>query len=1384
MVSLNEASPEQIAAFIKKYEDKSIQSPAISDSPIPSGTEEELGFMGQGAAIEEDTDSWFYKNILKPISEGYTTKTEAEAKAGKLLGRVASETAQLPITLGEGILTVTENQETINAIEKSNIGKAYASAIEAITPENLTQDEQIAANLISYLTAVGLGRKLFKEGVEVIINKFGKNKGRKLAIEMNKQLGGKPLGITHIIQQTVPKVAGTIGATTAFTTMDIQHRKEDEQIIENLKALGDKNWPETTQWISENLGIGELIEKLNIKPEDADDTALLKQYADSLLVQTGFVVPLYVLALAAKGGVGFTRLLKSKKNQKEAVNQAIKDGGANIPPPSKDKVVTSSTLEVSPTGEVKKRWWITEKIGNLNTSLGRELTSSRSMPPELVNISIKRTNAEKEFNLLIKADLKKIKKIQKKNNISNEDFKLYINQGQNNNLPEVFTKEVNAINAKIAANESRIFDMLGITKKGGKIGVRTDGQKFYYTRQFEAVFNPSWYKKVKKGLEELKIKGHNDNDFLKMLWEAKNYFRSQGVPEKEIEGTIRLLVQNMRNQDKDLMNNIFGTTPKFGELTALQTKVLKERQLKEPKIRALLGEITEPTKKLESTLVAQNKLLSELNWLREIHEYGLANIGKDIKLRGLFPFLPSARSTFQIGKGTDSRTIDLYELETIAKKTIGMFGDTPSTSKFLNNMYTSNTMGKYINDGLNLYSPQYAGGNAVRDTIAKISSLAQAKETLTDPFAYVLNTSGAINALVGNGHAFNPKNYLRAGSEAKTMIQQILKNDPKSVEKLGMLKRLGVIDQDVTGEMMAANAKLYGNDIRKLGMRTFSKTMEKLGRAYGQPDMYSKLIAFESEAASLRWIYPKKTWNGTTKEYDTFINERAAEIVRKTMPTYGVSVPIARRLARYPYLGNYVLFPTEIVRTTKGILFQGSRDLKEGIWKGNFRQAAVGVRRLAGLGATTYGVDQIFGINNDSKGINDNHKKAMQLLAAEWGKGSKNWYVESFVKDLTIRDKITKASIRKQFPKKNWENIRKQFNKKKDGYEKFIKERYTFQRDNVKPYLRTRTVNSMSADAIDYLKSTHKLVTAKLFGDDEMSEQEIENSAASALKAAITPYTTPKFLAAALVNAYTGVDSQTRRRLYDEATGASFKDNLLNFASIVGGGFKGGFWKATLDYINATNAEKLLGEGNAMRASGWPVNPEDIKLWAMVGALPRTRNIEKEIGYNLAGNMLEIDNLNKNFKKELREIKYSLKTDEDVNNIVNIYTNLQDRKFKAMQQLSEKVNIFKDIDYIERTRSGDKERKLGKKGVLAAVTQNFSRQIKPELQHKIIENIVTNADSGIFYPNPEHFKSYDGIHFIKYLQNKGFDKSQSLKIFKLINNTYRKLLKTPLFKKE
>ena len=1383
-------TPEESAAIVKAFESKStvVSEDQEIDAEDMSGA---TGFEEDPLALKRATNDLTPFQQFGDFVSGVTSKENLEKaflrsaeseriiaeKAGRIALSAVVGITQSPLELVEIVGNVVA-PERVAKIKESDLGQAYGNIIEAIDPLAIQEEqvdeavstdpigfkleaaeakrkqeelegEKIAANILQFVGGTAGATKLGKEFFELLVNKVGKNKSQKIARELEKQLdklSGKTTASDKIIK------GGTLAAATVGSiAIGVELTDSDEMRIANQIADNPEIFNDS--WF-ESIGpeIIEIAERYAVSPSDTEAEAQLKDFA----VETAIALPLIALApliiFSAKYGAKGASLASkpvikaaSQIVKSEPVTKTAKVIGENLQKVT-DPIKTGGKIVIQSTGIDTPIKAVTEQVAKINTGAGRFLRSDAALPKGIARPATERKTSVSAAEFETKVLLKDLKELQKREGVSDDAFEAWFNSGKGD-VTENFRTEFAKIKTLLDGNERKINEGLGLTDEA-QIGIRSDGQDFYVTRTFKANTDPKYLAEV---IDAIKGKGQRIVSYLpgrgqvptkliQAVENAKKEFRKSGfTDEAEIEKQLLMMVQNVgRKDDTNIVANLFSGSSLDSALAGNSAKVLRQRKDLSKPIIELLGKETNPYINLQTTLVNQNKVLSELKYFKDVERFVLQNLDKKIKLPGLFPMLPSRKVIAEGPEGVAFRSSpdNLAKLEKLTAESLGKFGG--NNPKILEDIFSSDVFASMIRDGLDAFNPLKNG--YVMQQFSKFSSLIQAKETLFDFPAYVLNTQGMVSSLVGNGQFFNPKNYKRAVTEMETLFQQMKLDSPEAIEKLAMLKRLGVIDQDVTGAMIEANAKAFKSVLGSADDSAYANIMQKFGRAYGQPDLYGKLVAFEAESAALRKAFPMdKLKYRTRKDYDKFINEEASQIVRDTMPTYGVASPAAREFARIPVIGNYVLFPSELFRTTKNMFKYGAKDVIQGTANGNARQVATGFRRLAGLSTVMVGYDTAINLNNRLQGVNDIVEKAYGMSGADWQKGSRTLFVEPPVKDETAIEKLTLDSVREQFPKEEWNSI-----KSEQGYagtySQFIKETLEKQRNNFQPYIKARTLNSSTFGMYDAIQSPFRLSMAKLVGSGTISDEEIENAWASAAGVLTGAYTSPKALAEAAISVITGRDRKTGKSIYDEAVGATTYDRLMNTLdkdSVFVKTILGGTGKVIRDYITIENAEEVLGAGNALRSSGFPVTMEDLRTKVLTGSGSSTDNLNKRFGFDLFQKLKPIAATKINFQNKLKRLDYKLQTPEDANAIVQEYKDLQRRKREGMRDFKKRVDVYKKVPYTRIYRDKDgkvqqSEKLLGVDGVLSAATDKF--WFKPD--ETLLITAVQEAANGVNSEDP------------------------------------------------
>ena len=1353
-----ETTEQLLERFRKEAEQRAAGIP-VSPTEQEDKEEEDEGFVDSVQNFFTEDIPNFLRMSADAQLQANKVQAEAAGLAAPIVARAALETAKTPVNIAAMVGDIT-SPRTMDEIRQSEVGKFYADVIEKVTPEfkeEVKEESEIAAEVLSYMGGWKVGQKIFSELGEVLINKFGKTKGQKIAIQMERQIaeGGKTK--VDKVVDNIGRVGGTLGsfgsemsrqrdtdvatelAQLSDSTEEVRAVLEQYSLKEALEYLTPdivQNQiadfllePDKQQDIANALKLinagppAELIinlaEKLKRDPNDTESQAALKRYAQELgFALTGgtiFAIPFVgyfaarFLKDAGKGTVKGVKFLNKKQKElrnvateltTESAEELGRIGRRIAPLPAPEQAPLGSKLRDKIPAVIQDNV-VTKKIAKWNTAVGEIASSRAALPKTLYNNAVERKNATDSIMTEVNFELKQLRELQTKYDISDEAFEKAFNTGKFQDLPEEFVTKLNQVTEQINVNERLLNRSLGL-KGDSRLGLRAAGQDFFVVRSYLAS-NPEYVAKIRRGLnDKLKPKDLKDDPYgtntMEFIDNARNMLRKKGVPADEIDAQIDMIVTNLlpNQTNKNLIERVVGIGKDLvGSVQQQTTKSLAKRKDLEGDVLNLLGQVKNPYKNLENTLFAQNKILSEIRYLKSIEKLARENVDGDVRLPGFFPLLPSQRAKITApdpsvktstgkkgvtGTGNETR----IDLDTIAKDAIGRFGG--DSGAILKDLVSTPEFARIVSRGVDLYNPT-SNGSFMRG-LSKAASVTQAKETLFDPQAYVLNTSGAIQSLLLNGHAFNPKNYTQAIREVKTLANKLDAKDPEAVATNAMLKRLGVIDQDLIGAQITANAEIVGSQIAGKGAKTFEKVMGKFGSAYGTPDTFSKLVAFQAEKRSAMAIYPRKKLVGAGKkfknnaEYEEFINKEAARVVRDTVPTYGSSPRLARAIAQTPLIGNYVLFPTELARTYKNALIESGRDIAQGAATLNAAQVSRGLRRSAGIYTMGVGLPAAYDQLDDMFSWDDSTHRAFNSTGAPYQRGGRHIPLEGLVLDETAGDSITRDQVKKQFPKETFENIKEEFNLPPNfSYDRFITERLKEQKRNFRPFIQTRTMHSSSFEFMDQLNSIGRLGFARAFGDDRMTSEMIDGAVGSMLNTALNSYISPKALVDRVLSAFIGVDIKTGRPLYDEAVGATTKDKILDFASILLESGQGGAFKIVEEYLEGKDAEKLMGEAIATNRFGNPYNTDDLLTWVATGGRTRTHNVNQRFGYSIYRDASAINKLKDNFNNFIKQQDPSVKNVNDVNEIVDKYREFQERKRIGLQNLYEKMKGFTGIPY-------------------------------------------------------------------------------------------------------
>jgi len=1310
--------------------------------------------------------------LEKKVQEGTATGSELRAYS-TVLQSEASVRPQVIAKVGVDAATAIPDigmmiadgvaPETAQTIRNTKTYQTVSSIVDAVTPE-LTDEEEIAAELLGLMTVAGLGKKVAKEGVEIglrklkgkqdnlvdaltekfgdqgqaiadnLTNKYGREKAERLAVHMT----GKPLKTPKVSKadKVIAEVAGTAGGGLAAGAYDLTLRDEDDifltelidasaELSEAKRELTDANVSieelekldqfllNAGDWVYMNVPdeVLDAADALEINPNDSRSLKVKKQFLDAAaLGGTGAAVGGAIIApfVAAKllfrfGRKGINKKIQNIRKQIDEKKKSIQEVVEEVPAPTKTAEVKETVIEEtpSPTGgtKPKQRNIVTESIAKINTGLGRAFRSNAALPEPIFKSFLEYTNADKAASLEIKKVIKDLKRVQAKTGDTDEDIALYLNEGIVENLSSATIRQLDETMGVIRNQENKLNDYLNLSGDN-KLGIGFQNGDVYLTRTFEAAADPSWFAAVEKGLKgKLRMPRKRNADIMGRIERAREYFNTGpgAIPKVagesaeqragRVDALIERVVANVSKVDRPVLESIFDSASEVQGMPRTISRSLKARKNIDQPVLDLLGEVKDPYRQLQTTLLTQRQLLSSFKYLNDIAEFAAEAGDKTVNLGGMFKFLPTRTTGF--GEALGQRA-DLGE---IADEMIGRFG---GGTDILQNVFTTPAMAKYIKNGTELVGNNTYGSMLGR-TLSRISGFGQATQTVLDVPAYVLNAWGAIQGLGTNGYLVNVRFLPSAIKQAKTFSEQVRAKDAKAIEELSKLKRQGVIDSDVTGEMLYRNSNFAGNNPMSLFGKMYGKAMEKAGRAYGAGDTYAKLIAHRIERQSLAKAFPEKSADE--------IFDMASDVVRDVMPSYTTSAPAARALSRLPF-GTYAMYPTEVVRTYGNILRIGAKDVTEGLVNKNGRQLARGLQRLGSLGAVNYGMYDYITANNSANGITEDTQLAIDLLSPDYAMAPTKFFTQPFRVDPETGN---------------------------------IMGRYT---------------SSAQFDAYDFIKTPVAKLTATLLSNGNAPQSAIDEIVGSLAQNILSPYTNPKFVTEAAINILSGVD-ENGRPIYDQAVGATFGDKVLAVLEEAGGALEPGTSQVIRKYIQSLTSEEIRDIGQS--ASGFPLSSKDIETWMKTGVRPNTMNLDKAVGFDISKDIKTINATKDNFLNFVRQIPDQQYTPEIEEQILNEYRNLQNRKRDGFKALSDKLGVISKIQYQDKQ---DKTKTYGLQGIVKAATDKGFYNLKEEIP--LARATINNADKGVFRPDDV----VSDKRFMQLLRNKDYPISLIQKIQK------------------
>jgi len=452
----------------------------------------------------------------------------------------------------------------------------------------------------------------------------------------------------------------------------------------------------------------------------------------------------------------------------------------------------------------------------------------------------------------------------------------------------------------------------------------------YLTRSYEKFDNPKYNVEL--------VRKRNPAAYV----EAENFVRTQmksanpNTTEAEVQGKIKELVEGGMDKPFESLIQSAGIGKKLG--------ITKARQDIPEQIRFLMGEYNDPIINYARSASKMINLLQSQEQLNKLKEFGVAN--------KLFFERPTGNAATQIAAdGSDTRSP-------------------------LNGLYAE----KDLVDALENFEMFHKGG-AVFQLYSMANAWVKWGKTVGSVQAQFRNPISNVLIEVVNGN-FNFGGNLKP---IKTILADfgVPKMDTKEGRAyLTRAAQLGVYDNTVLNEFtqMLKDAQQYkGSTIDYAEMlagksaNVLKKGVGALNKTYRAGDNLFKLMAWENETKQLM------DGRGLSRLEAEVI---AAERVKNTRPTYSRVPRIIKAFRLQPLIGNFVSWPSEMLRILPNTLRYAVEDMKTpGMRK-------YGLQRLIGMLVGTSAVYGLIELAKWATGFNDRKADALRRFVAPYQKNA------------------------------------------------------------------------------------------------------------------------------------------------------------------------------------------------------------------------------------------------------------------------------------------------------------------------------------------------------------------------------------------------------------
>jgi hypothetical protein len=374
------------------------------------------------------------------------------------------------------------------------------------------------------------------------------------------------------------------------------------------------------------------------------------------------------------------------------------------------------------------------------------------------------------------------------------------------------------------------------------------------------------------------------------------------------------------------------------------SKFKQKKDIPEP-IRALLGEVTNPSESIILSVAKSSRIYELNNFYNQFNELGKSG-------------------GYLAGKEGGQNTVKIS-----------------GTNSVLDGKYTTPEMLDALNRREEVFG--IADLEFMKD-FSTAKGLSQQMKTVFSHVTHIKNFLGATQSAIANGT--NP--FSGNGVKAfKTLSNKLLQGNEKDLQQeYEKYLRLGLVNTNVKVNEFRSlletgfekEPSRFMNKLKGIkyadskAAQTLDKSVStfagKVTDVYVATDDFFKISTYLSELDTLKKAFPDEALD--------ILEVKAARTVQDTIPNYD-KVPKGLKALRDMPVGNFISFPAEVARTSVNIIKTASEE----ITSGNVTLARRGMKRLAGFATATFGWGAASQQSMDLLGWNEEEQRAHTDLA-------------------------------------------------------------------------------------------------------------------------------------------------------------------------------------------------------------------------------------------------------------------------------------------------------------------------------------------------------------------------------------------------------------------